>query len=65
MSKLRINHYFLKSREEFKRKVERGGADIKERIKIDEFDSHDRNEIEDLTISRFIQALKSKIIAGN
>ena len=65
MSKLRINHYFLKSREDFKRKVERGRADIKERRKIDEFDSNDRNEIEDLTISRFIPALKSKIIAEN
>ena len=65
VSKLRINHYFLKSREEFKRKAERGGADIKERRKIDEFDSHDRIEIEDLTISRFIPGLKSKIIAEN
>jgi hypothetical protein len=41
VSKLRINHYFLKSREDFKRKLERGRADIKERRKIDEFDSHD------------------------
>ncbi len=65
VSKLRINHYFLKSREEFKKKVERGRADIKKSRKIDEFDSNDRNEIEDLTISLFIPALKSKIIAEN
>lgn len=49
-----INHYFVKTKEEFKIKMERGRADITEKRKINEFDSHNFNEVEDLSALRFI-----------
>lgn len=42
-----IHHYFTKSEAEFRAKIERGRADIKERRTWKEFDTHNFNEVED------------------
>lgn len=48
-----INHYFCKTQEEFQLKCERGRADSTINRTISEFDSHNFNEIEDLTAYNF------------
>ena len=45
--KIRINHYFTKSREEWIEKVARGRADITAFRDIEEFELRDRNEVFD------------------
>lgn len=53
--KIRINHYFTKSEEEFKEKLRRGRADTHQKRTIREFIPHDTNNIEDISA---ITALK-------
>jgi hypothetical protein len=48
-----LNHYFGKTREEFELKINRGRADISLKRKMEEFDPHNYNEIEDLTAYNF------------
>jgi hypothetical protein len=48
-----LHHYFTKSREEFKRKCERGRADLTEKRTMDDFDRHDLNEVEDISALAF------------
>lgn len=49
-----LNHYFCKTFEEFKLKVERGRSDTGGIRNLDEFHSHNKNEIEDLLALNFI-----------
>ncbi|HWX48375.1 MAG TPA: glycosyltransferase family 2 protein [Roseomonas sp.] len=63
---LRINHYFIKSRVEWERKRRRGRAPMivsdPRRIRDDSvFTAHDRNDIEDHTILRFLPEVKTEI----
>lgn len=51
-----IHHYFTKSREEFVAKMERGKADLAEKRRIEEFDAHDFNDVEDDSAWRFFSA---------
>ena len=55
--KLRINHYFTKSREEWIKKVERGRADITKFRDIEEFELRDRNEVFDDRLLKRVNAL--------
>jgi len=48
-----INHYFCKTKEEFLEKINRGRADTNKFRKLEEFDKHNFNEIEDLTAYKF------------
>ena len=48
-----INHYFCKTIEEFSEKVKRGRADSSSFRKMDEYEPHNLNEIEDLTAYNF------------
>ncbi len=50
LDKIRINHYFTKSREEFIAKVKRGKADMLSFRSVNEFDEQDRNEVHDTEI---------------
>jgi hypothetical protein len=60
VKKLRINHYLTKSREEFRIKSNRGaGNGTKKQFAV--FEKYDQNQIEDLTIQRFVPVLKSAI----
>jgi len=49
-----INHYFCKTKEEFIDKINRGRADTNQKRKLDEFDAHNTNDIEDTTALKFM-----------
>lgn len=49
-----INHYFCKTFEEFKEKVDRGRADIPQKRSYDDFHHLNFNEVEDLIAYNFI-----------
>lgn len=58
-----LNHYFCKTRQEWRMKKARGRADIPEADKLhfrpdSEFDEHNFNEAEDLTALRFMECRK-------
>ena len=53
--KIRINHYFTKSKEEYIKKKNRGRADISAIRGMDDFIKHDRNEVKDMEILEFIE----------
>lgn len=53
-SKIRINHYFTKSREEYKAKKNRGRADTNTIRLIEDFDIYDKNDIHDTEILRLV-----------
>ncbi|MDJ0518100.1 MAG: glycosyltransferase family 92 protein [Trichodesmium sp. MO_231.B1] len=61
VKKLRINHYFTRSMEEALNKIKRGRATVNHKRKIGEIKYHNRNEVEDLTIQRFIPQLKAAL----
>jgi hypothetical protein len=50
-----LNHFFTKTKEEFKLKIDRGRSDIKNFRNLSDFEPHNINEIEDLTALKFIQ----------
>lgn len=57
-TQLRINHYFTKSEEEFRAKVEKGTASKFSPRSADNFAHWDRNEIYDATISRYSERIR-------
>jgi FkbM family methyltransferase len=62
VQKLRINHYYTKSQEEMKLKLIRGWACGVENPRTWlHWEYHDRNEVEDLTIQRFIPKLRQAV----
>ncbi|MEG4232671.1 FkbM family methyltransferase [Microcoleus sp. Pol11C3] len=62
VQKLRINHYYTKSQEEMKLKLIRGWACGVENPRTSlGLEYHDRNEVEDLTIQRFIPKLRQAV----
>lgn len=59
--KLRCNHYYTKSRDEYIERLNRGSAtteDSKTYRGLDKFEKYDRNEIYDTVMDRFIKKLK-------
>lgn len=46
---IRINHYFVKSEEEFINKIKRGRADSRLKRTMSDFISHNKNDMEDLS----------------
>jgi glycosyltransferase involved in cell wall biosynthesis len=60
--KLRINHYFLKSYEEYLGKVKKGRSAVAKYLSVDEFSSFDHNEIKNDTImDKYIPLVKENI----
>ena len=51
---IQLNHYFTKSKSEFKNKINRGRADTIRQRTISDFDVHNFNEIEDLLAYNFL-----------
>jgi hypothetical protein len=49
-----LNHYFVKTKEEFISKINRGRADVYFTRQTEEFDEHNFNDIEDLTAYKFM-----------
>lgn len=47
ISKIRLNHYYSKSREEFLKKRNRGSGEVLAPRRLDEFDEHDKNNVFD------------------
>jgi hypothetical protein len=62
VEKLRINHYPVKSREEFERKA-RFKREKKRYDSIDYFAYHDRNDVLDPILSRYLPALEAVLDA--
>lgn len=59
--KIRINHYFTRSREDFGVKIKRGRADTGTMRNQSIFSSHDRNEVYDDSACRFLPLLKERL----
>jgi hypothetical protein len=51
---IQLNHYFTKTKPEFKNKISRGRADTIRQRSISDFDVHNFNEIEDLLAYNFL-----------
>ncbi len=60
INKLRINHYYTRSRQEMKEKLMRGDAIFVQK-NWEVIQSRDRNELEDLTIQRFVPQLRKAV----
>ncbi|MEZ2238927.1 FkbM family methyltransferase [Microcoleus sp.] len=63
VQKLRINHYFTRSKQEAKQKVMRGDAFFPWQKALWVMEHRDRNEVEDLTIQRFVPRLRQAVDA--
>jgi glycosyltransferase involved in cell wall biosynthesis len=60
--KLRVNHYFLKSYEEYLVKVNKGRSAVAAKLKIEEFYERDKNDIKNDTImDKYIPVIKENI----
>ncbi len=55
---IRINHYFTKSREEFLIKRNRGYADQNGIRDLKQFNEHDKNDVYDDTMNKYIEKIK-------
>jgi glycosyltransferase involved in cell wall biosynthesis len=62
VTKLRINHYFTRSWQEAQNKIKRGRATLNTKRKLETIKHHNRNDVEDLSIHRFIPQLKQQIV---
>jgi vacuolar-type H+-ATPase subunit F/Vma7 len=59
LAKIRINHYFTKSYEEYKQKIERGSARLGcKRLKHQPFDPDYLSQIEDMVMDKYIPVLE-------
>jgi|GEM_PF-1062026 Predicted glycosyltransferases len=61
VKKLRINHYVTRSEEEGQQKIMRARADTNQFKDTSFLEAHNRNEIEDLTIQRFVPQLLKRV----
>jgi FkbM family methyltransferase len=61
VQKLRINHYYTRSKQEMKEKVMRGDAFFPWQKALSVLEARDRNEVEDLTIQRFVPKLRQAV----
>lgn len=61
VQKLRVNHYYTRSKQEMKQKVMRGDAFFPWRKALSVLEARDRNEVEDLTIQRFVPQLRQAV----
>ncbi|MEQ8154205.1 MAG: glycosyltransferase family 92 protein [Clostridiaceae bacterium] len=62
-SKIRCNHYFCKSKEEFIKKQNRGLADRTTKYDMSKFDVYNLNDVYDDTMSRYINEVKMRLKA--
>jgi hypothetical protein len=60
--KIRVNHYFLKSYEEYLGKMNKGRSAVTEKLKIEEFYARDKNDIKnDPIMDKYIPLVKENI----
>lgn len=62
--KIRINHYFTKSKEEYIAKMNRGKADALDKRNIEEFYAHDKNAVYDYIMEPYVELLKEVIASS-
>lgn len=60
-NKLRINHYFTKSLEEYISKMNRGRADSYRKRDINDFYRHDKNDVYDFIMEDYITLVKNNL----
>jgi hypothetical protein len=70
VSKLRINHYIVKSKEEYLKKIRRHESPINEHTRVNIYKTnhflyHDRNEVRDIVLFRYLSPLKDAIWHGS
>ena len=65
IDKIRVNHYFNRSYEDWIEKRRRGRATVKEKRPIEMFDIYDRNDIHDDIALKYINAVKALIPNSN
>ena len=58
-SKIRIKHYYTKSKEEFLIKIKKGKADDKSEKKLSDFEAHDKNDIYDNIMDKYIKIMEN------
>lgn len=63
--RIRLNHYFTKSKEEFKKKRSRGMADNLNVRDMDQFDIHDQNVVFDDSMKRYREQLEKAVKTQN
>ena len=56
--KIRINHYFTKSKKEYIDKMNRGKADALDKRSIEEFEFHNKNDVYDYIMEKYVKLLK-------
>ena len=61
VQKMRVNHYYTRSKQEMKQKVMRGDAFFSWGKALSVLEAWDRNEVEDLTIQRFVPKLRQAV----
>ncbi len=61
VNRMRINHYFTKSKEEYIKKMNRGKADSFEKRNIIEFYEHDRNDVYDFNLAKYVDPIKEEL----
>lgn len=61
LDRIRINHYFTKSEEEYLTKVKRGDATGNDHLTMKHFHSQDKNDIEDTTMDKYIPIIKENL----
>ena len=57
-SKLRINHYFTKSMEEYMEKMNKGKADSLDKRTLEDFNQNNKNDIYDYNLEQYANLLK-------
>lgn len=57
-SKLRINHYFTKSMEEYMEKMNKGKADSFDKRTLEDFNQNNKNDIYDYNLEQYVNLLK-------
>jgi hypothetical protein len=60
-TRLRINHYHTKSRQEYLRRIAGGNADGAPSRKPSEFDAYQAADVDDRTVWRFLPAVKKRL----
>lgn len=61
VKKIRINHYFGKSFEEFKQKRARGQADRLDIRSINDFENANKNDVQDNTLDKYVPLIKAEL----
>jgi len=61
-NKLRINHYFTKSVEEYVIKMNRGRADSYRKRDMSDFYRHDKNDIYDYIMEKYVNLIKENLV---